>query len=279
MTPPSPDAPAMPVPAAGPRPATQTLLLVDDEEYILSALRRLLRTDGYRILTAPGGEDALATLSRENVDVILSDQRMPGMTGTELLRRARDLRPDTIRIVLSGYTELESVTSAINEGSVYKFLTKPWNDEQLRANVAEAFRRKHLDDENQHLHRQLHATNEHLLGLLRERQELMALCEISLKFAHETIALLPNPVLGVDTDEVVVLANQAALALLGDGLLGLTAREVLPSAVWTAICRSGQTFLEVADGRRYCVMGQPLGTVSHPRGILVTLTVGPEPSP
>lgn len=80
-------------------------------------------------------------LVANHVDVILSDQRMPKMTGTEFLRRARAIHPDTIRIVLSGYTEINSITDAINEGSVYKFLTKPWDDETLRATLREAFER------------------------------------------------------------------------------------------------------------------------------------------
>ena len=118
------------------------LLLVDDEENILSSLRRLLRRDGHRILTASSGAQGLEILASESVDVIVSDQRMPEMTGTEFLTKARVLCPDSVRIVLSGYTELESVTSAINEGSVYKFLTKPWEDQQLHDNIIEAINHK-----------------------------------------------------------------------------------------------------------------------------------------
>lgn len=79
-----------------------TLLLVDDEENILSALKRLLRRDGYTLLSASSGEAGLEILARQPVDVILSDQRMPGMSGVEFLRQARTLRPETVRMVLSG---------------------------------------------------------------------------------------------------------------------------------------------------------------------------------
>ena len=120
----------------------RTLLLVDDEASILTSLRRLLRKDGYEILFGNGGEEGLALLAQHPVDVILSDQRMPNMTGVEFLRRVKIAYPDTVRMVLSGYTELQSITDAINEGAIYKFLTKPWDDEQLRANIAEAFRYK-----------------------------------------------------------------------------------------------------------------------------------------
>ncbi|PWY45609.1 EAL domain-containing protein [Pseudomonas sp. RW405] len=118
----------------------QTLLLLDDEENILRALTRVLRRDGYKILMATRAQDAFELLAKHEIQVILSDQRMPEMSGTEFLSRVKDLYPNTIRIVLSGYTDLKSVTDAINKGAIYKFLTKPWDDELLRQDVAQAFR-------------------------------------------------------------------------------------------------------------------------------------------
>jgi diguanylate cyclase (GGDEF)-like protein/PAS domain S-box-containing protein len=118
----------------------QTLLLVDDEPNILSALKRLLRRDGYTILTAESAELGFELLARHAVQVIISDQRMPGMNGTEFLSRAKKLYPNTVRIILSGYTDLESVTDAINRGAIYRFLTKPWEDDKLRADIHDAFR-------------------------------------------------------------------------------------------------------------------------------------------
>ena len=116
-----------------------TVLLVDDEPNILSALRRVLRRDGYEILTAQSGEEALEILAHQTVMVILSDQRMPNMTGTEFLSRVKILHPRTVRIILSGYADLNSITEAINKGEIYKFRTKPWDDEELRNDVREAF--------------------------------------------------------------------------------------------------------------------------------------------
>jgi len=126
---------------------TRTLLLVDDEENILAALSRVLRREGYTILTAQSGEEGLALLERQAVDVIVSDQRMPSMTGVEFLRQVRQIYPATIRLVLTGYTDLQSVTDAINHGAIYKFLTKPWDDDQLREQIREAFRMAHLNEE------------------------------------------------------------------------------------------------------------------------------------
>ncbi|GAB2180586.1 hypothetical protein DLREEDagrD3_08090 [Denitratisoma sp. agr-D3] len=115
------------------------LLLVDDEPNVLSALRRLLRRENYRVLTAASGAEALEILAREPVWVVISDERMPGMSGIELMSRVRSLYPNTIRIILSGYTELATVTDAINRGAVWKYLTKPWDDEALKETIRQAF--------------------------------------------------------------------------------------------------------------------------------------------
>ncbi len=117
----------------------RTLLLVDDDENILRALRRVLRREGYQILQATSAQEAFGLLALHEVQVILSDQRMPSMTGTEFFSQVKELYPDTIRIILSGYTDLKSVTEAINQGAIYKFLTKPWDDAVLRMNIAQAF--------------------------------------------------------------------------------------------------------------------------------------------
>ena len=116
--------------------------------------------------------EGLEILAQNEVDVILSDQRMPGMTGVEFLRRVKSIHPRTVRIVLSGYTELQSITDAINEGAIYKFLTKPWDDNMLRANVEEAFRYKELGDESRKLQFELQAAN---VELARENEKLRGL--------------------------------------------------------------------------------------------------------
>lgn len=118
----------------------RTVLVVDDETNIIRALARTLRRDGYRILTAEGPAAAFEILANEDVQVVVSDQRMPEMTGLEFLRHVKEIYPDIIRIILSGYTEPTTLTEAINQGAIYRFLTKPWEDDDLRENVREAFR-------------------------------------------------------------------------------------------------------------------------------------------
>ena len=118
----------------------KTLLLLDDELNILKALARTLRGEGYRILRTTSVTEAFKLLAENDVQVIISDQRMPEMSGTDFLSKVKAIHPNTVRIVLSGYTDLKSVTEAINEGAIYKFLTKPWDDAHIRKHVQQAFR-------------------------------------------------------------------------------------------------------------------------------------------
>ncbi|MBY0239432.1 MAG: EAL domain-containing protein [Burkholderiaceae bacterium] len=117
----------------------QTLLVVDDDVNVLSSLHRLFRRDGYRILTAVSPSEGFELLALYPVQVILCDQRMPIMSGTEFLSKVKEMYPDTIRIILSGDTGVESVLDSINRGAIYRFYTKPWDDTQLRDNVRLAF--------------------------------------------------------------------------------------------------------------------------------------------
>ena len=135
-----------PAPADAAR-ATQTLLLLDDEPSIRAALKRLFRVDGYQVLSAETAEQAFDLLAMHDVQVIISDQRMPGMNGTEFLSRVKNMYPATMRIILSGFADLESVLNAINRGEIYRFYTKPWDEQTLRDNIREAFQ----------YHRLLHA--------------------------------------------------------------------------------------------------------------------------
>lgn len=118
----------------------RSLLLLDDEENMLRSLTRLFRRDGYRVLTANSVGEAFDLLASNPVQVIVSDQRMPDMSGTEFLAKVSELYPDTVRMVLSGYTDLATITEAINRGAIYRFLTKPWDDDELRGHIQAAFR-------------------------------------------------------------------------------------------------------------------------------------------
>lgn len=266
----------------------RTLLLVDDEENITSALVRLLRRDGYTILRANSGQDGLDLLTQHKVGVIISDQRMPGMTGVEFLSQVKVLYPDTVRIVLSGYTELNSVTDAINRGAVYKFLTKPWEDELLRANVEEAFISYEMKMENARLNRELQKAIEELLRInqgLEQRVEGDRI-EIShnlelLLVSQEVLESLPVAVIGIGDDGMIAIANQMAHQLFGDDrpLLGEMANEVIPAELLkctaTGECPGqGGNKMCLTDGREFKCWCKPMGEISTSKGMILVCTPG-----
>jgi DNA-binding response OmpR family regulator len=265
----------------------RTLLLVDDEENILNSLKRLLRRSGYRVLTATSAELGLRLLGENRIDVVISDQRMPGMPGVEFLRRVKDIHPDTVRMMLSGYTDLQSVTDAINEGAIYKFLAKPWDDEQLCANIEEAFRRKEMAFENRRLSEELHAANAELVRVndelrrhLHEQSKQVMRDEAALGTAQEVLRHLPWPYIGVDADGMIAATNADAEALFANAapLLGTMAAECLPGELmtWFESEGVGALAMEIA-GSRYRVSRRAMGASSQSSGTLLTLEAeGPQ---
>ncbi|MGZ5061837.1 MAG: protein kinase domain-containing protein [Usitatibacter sp.] len=127
-------------PSAEPAPAANDrmgLLFVDDDERVLNALRSLFRNE-YHVYTALGGEEALALVKRHAIPIVVSDQRMPGMSGVDLLRQVRAESPRTVRMLLTGYSDLAALVGSINEGEVFRFVRKPWDNDEIRANVSDA---------------------------------------------------------------------------------------------------------------------------------------------
>lgn len=115
-----------------------TILIVDDQTTVLSILKGILSKGPYTVLSALSAEQALEILERQSVDVIISDERMPGMTGSDFLAIARERFPDTARIILTGYASVESAIKAINQGEIFRFLTKPCRAHELLAAVEAA---------------------------------------------------------------------------------------------------------------------------------------------
>lgn len=261
--------------------AQPTLLLVDDEPSILSSLKRLLRADGYRILTANSGQQGLDVLAEHPVDVIVSDQRMPGMTGVEFLRAVRQSYPDTVRLVLSGFTELQTVTDAVNAGAIYKFLTKPWDDGQLRAHVQEAVSYGAMANENRLLTLQVHTANQKLAAVNRRLESVLARQRrelehgaISLDIAHEVLDNVPVAVLASDDVGTIVLANRAASCLFAEHgtPLGSDLHRLFPCLPVPLPERSSLAFEYHACDGVFPASLHPMGTGSQSRGWLITVT-------
>lgn len=211
----------------------RNLLLVDDEENVLKSLQRLLRRDGYTLHLATSAQRAFDILAQFPVDVILSDHRMPEQTGTEFLSKVKDMYPNTVRLMLSGYTEVHSVTDAINEGAIYKFLTKPWDEDQLRANIREAFKRHEMETENIRLHAEIEEVNTELLRLnhVLEQQLLDRNLRIDrdisiVRVLQEMIDHLPLGVIGLDSTGEVISMNEWMGSLLGSNVASFTGQSV-----------------------------------------------------
>ena len=150
------------------------ILVVDDEPVNLRLLDRLFRRS-HEVITAGSGSEGIKMLESHNIALILSDQRMPGMTGIEFLKRAAELRPKTVRIVLTGYTDINDLVEAINSGVVYKYITKPWVNEELQQTVTrglehyEAFKDRHdLLQQNARLMEQADLTRERFIQLISQ---------------------------------------------------------------------------------------------------------------
>lgn len=217
---------------------TPQILLVDDEHNILTSLQRLFFDEEYKLHTASNGEEALEILKDQEMDLIIADYRMPGMSGTEFFRQVRQIQPDAIRIILSGYANIQSLTDAINEGHIYKFIFKPWNDQDFKNTVRLALEQKALVMENKRLteeitakNRQLEEYNLQLERTVEERTRELQFQNKVLQVSQEIMERLPFGVMGVSSDDVVVLMNLTACELFLPGI-GLNVPEVIPEELW-----------------------------------------------
>lgn len=138
------------------------ILLVDDEAAILHALERLFKRSGYEVNTAQSGAEAVEKLAGEDYAVVISDYLMPGMNGIEVLQAAKRINPETVRIILTGYAEVETAIDAINKGDVYRFIRKPWDEAELLATLKEAADLGRMRSENEILQQEVQRQNEEL---------------------------------------------------------------------------------------------------------------------
>ncbi len=142
-----------------------SLLFVDDEKNILSSLRRLFRPLGYQIYVASSGQEGLDILKQHPVDLVISDMRMPEMDGAQFLEQVSQLYPDTVRILLTGFADINSTIDAINKGKIYRYLSKPWEDTEITLTVRQALETKQLEREKDRLQRITEHQNEQLKDL------------------------------------------------------------------------------------------------------------------
>ena len=179
------------------------VLLVDDEPYILTTLAALLESE-FDVSLANCAEEAHKVFSAKSIDVILSDQKMPRMHGVELLEWVRAHYPKTIRLLMTGFAELEDAVDAINRGKVYRYLFKPWRSEELLQVLHDACRSHHLEQQNQILLDELHQLNLALEKRVLERTQSLEQANREMQqknFMLEKLAAATDPLTGLPTDE------------------------------------------------------------------------------
>lgn len=165
------------------------ILLVDDEKSILDSLYRFCRQRKWEAFRADGGAEALEFLEKETVDIIVSDMRMPNMDGAEFLSKAHVKYPQTVRILLTGYADMEAVITAVNEAKIYNYLNKPWDDNMLESVITSALEYKKNEDERIRLTRELAELNESLENKVKERTNEL---ELAVNKAQESTRKITN---------------------------------------------------------------------------------------
>lgn len=205
------------------------ILCVDDERNVLKALRRLfMDEENYDIMVAESGEEGLEILEKEgNIKLVVSDYRMPGMNGVEFLAKVYEKWPDTIRIVLSGYADTAAVVEAINLGQIYKFIPKPWNDEELKSAISTSLQHQELQSQNNRLNEELQKTNdqlkeinENLEHIVQQRTEALEIRNRVLQISQGVLDVLPLVVICVDAEGMIVQCNDFARDVFPHGMMG-----------------------------------------------------------
>ncbi|TCS40677.1 response regulator [Reinekea marinisedimentorum] len=185
------------------------VLVVDDEKSIANSIKRLLYTHNMDVLTASNGQEALDCIeANPDISVVISDQRMPKMTGSELFARVSAAYPNIRRILITGYTDLESIRAAVNTGQIFRFLLKPWDDDELLSCVEDGMQAYDLITENQQLKDKLITANANLEENIERKTRVLNMNILSLQRYEKIVEQLPIGIVCISHDGMVVLANQ-----------------------------------------------------------------------
>ncbi len=186
------------------------VLFVDDERSILSTLQRTLRREPYEIMTCDNALDALELVSANDINVVIADQRMPDMPGTEFLQKVREISPDTVRAIISGYANADMIVDSINQGEVYRFIPKPWEVSDLKDAVNQCLRHSEVLLDNRNLIRKAHARTVELKSQKDLLENKVEQRNIILEYTQEMLEYMPVSMLGVNMKGEILLCNEHA---------------------------------------------------------------------
>lgn len=191
------------------------ILCVDDEQNVLKALQRIFLDDDYEIVIAGSAAEGLKALAESGpFQVVISDYRMPATNGVDFLKEVNQRWPDTVRVILSGYADAGAIVDAINEGQIYKFIPKPWNDTELRGTIKNGLERYFLLQRNRELLDKLAAANLALEEKVLQRTEQLELRNHALEFSQSLLGNLPVGVVGIDASGMVAYCNDLGVTWL-----------------------------------------------------------------
>lgn len=264
----------------------QTVLCVDDEKNILNSLKRLLRKEDYRLLTSSEPETAFELLKKHKVQIVISDQRMPGINGTEFLAKVKAAYPDIIRIILTGYTDVDSITESINTGNIYKFFLKPWNDQNLKLEIRQALEQYDLLASVKDLHKkvlkknkELEAVNENLEDIVKKRTQALEIQNQALELSRAILEDLPFPIVGVSAEGMIVFTSRNVQTLFTAGNpieVGKSIRDLFNDdenrIIFKSLSSNTKEKLESARlaGRAFDIDIVPLTGRFHGDGVVMT---------
>lgn len=240
-----------------------TILCVDDEPNILASLQRLFRKHHFRVLCADGAAAGLAVLERETVDVVMSDMRMPECSGADFLERVRERWPTTMRLLLTGYADIGSIVGAINRGEIYRYITKPWNEEDILLVVRDALGRRALEQEKHRLEQLTRAQNRSLLELNGTLEERVRARTVEVQSAQQALLASNHRLKGNFLTSIKILSSM--IEMRGGAMAG-HARGVAHLARKVAL-RMGLSAREAQD---VFVAGllHEIGKIGFPDGLL-----------
>jgi response regulator RpfG family c-di-GMP phosphodiesterase len=197
-----------------------TVLCVDDEVQILNSLKRLLRKEDYNLLTASSAAEGILVMNENDVSLVISDQRMPGESGIEFLTTIKRIYPEVIRILLSGYTDIDTITESVNKGHIYKLILKPWNDQNLILDIRQSLEQYELIQTNKALHKtvmeqneELRVINDNLEMLVNMRTKDLEIQNKALQLSRVMIDDMPFPIIGISQEMIIVYKNKKACLL------------------------------------------------------------------